>query len=752
MKNILCSVMATAYVISSLCALPAQACSFDTQPYFTYTTHPDLPLNGFARGQLGILEPTYARSYLFVAYRYMMNEPLSPGDQKLVVDMWNDRLTTVDASCHSDVSAWLKARAAIPGVAKIEEIDCERPISAEESWQTYCNCQTSAFETAAKTLQELIQRYGANSPTTKEWVKAQDEVFSNCGSRPYSDQVKPAAIPASLPASADAAAQKYRNYQIAAANFYAQNFERAREQFDAIAADKDSPFKQISAYLAARALIRQATLQAKGNQFLDQAQQRLSKLAADPAFNGMKDDITTLSELVDAKLNREHYIHQLLAQTIPMKNLRDVTFVLDSWLDVNNGGDGDDKKPQLPASLLKFDAVDWVVTFQDSKPSATRHAVERWKQTKALPWLVAAVSSIHANDADAPAIMSAAEQHEQAGPARWTCFSNAIRLQLEKHQYDAARKELDTVLANPPADLSPGCLNDLRQQRFALAQNLDEFVKFGIQTPLSICSNGAVEQVPDDVEDIVKKGKSNPPLPAPEFISSAAEAADNQMPLTVLTELAQNQKLPHDQRNNVAWTSWVRAVLIDADADARKLAAIAKPLNKKKAALFDSYLNAADADGRKFAATFLMLQFSSANPNVAWGPLQEDGYGDSSGWWWGEKPVAGKFQLGMGDSDANTVKPVAFDFLKGSAPQVKKELAVLERIPAAPNYFANVVFNFAKTHPADPRVPEALHLVVKATHYGTTTDATKGFSKQAFTMLHTKYKSSPWTAKTPYYY
>jgi hypothetical protein len=52
---------------------PVYGCGpFVERAIFTYTVHPDLPLTGYAQGQLGILQPTYARSYLYVAYRYLI--------------------------------------------------------------------------------------------------------------------------------------------------------------------------------------------------------------------------------------------------------------------------------------------------------------------------------------------------------------------------------------------------------------------------------------------------------------------------------------------------------------------------------------------------------------------------------------------------------------------------------------------------------------------------------------------------------
>ncbi|NJL72874.1 MAG: hypothetical protein HC888_15650 [Candidatus Competibacteraceae bacterium] len=51
-----------------------------------------------------------------------------------------------------------------------------------------------------------------------------------------------------------------------------------------------------------------------------------------------------------------------------------------------------------------------------------------------------------------------------------------------------------------------------------------------------------------------------------------------------------------------------------------------------------------------------------------------------------------------------------------------------------------------------PRIPEALHMAVKATRFGTGDDNTSKLSAAAFKLLHSKYKGNPWTKKTPYHY
>ena len=59
---------------------------------------------------------------------------------------------------------------------------------------------------------------------------------------------------------------------------------------------------------------------------------------------------------------------------------------------------------------------------------------------------------------------------------------------------------------------------------------------------------------------------------------------------------------------------------------------------------------------------------------------------------------------------------------------------------------------FAQAPPQDPRVPEALHLVVRATRYGCTGDQTGDFSHRALDLLHRRYPAAEWAGKTPYWF
>src|SRR5436190_907689 len=73
--------------------LPAVACGpFSLDAVFTSVVHPEFPLEKFARGEIGVVQPTYARSYLVAAYRHLSGIGFSEAEQKQLVTLWQERL------------------------------------------------------------------------------------------------------------------------------------------------------------------------------------------------------------------------------------------------------------------------------------------------------------------------------------------------------------------------------------------------------------------------------------------------------------------------------------------------------------------------------------------------------------------------------------------------------------------------------------------------------------------------------------
>jgi hypothetical protein len=738
-------------IVSLAGASPSvQACAFASQPYFTYTSHPDLPLDKYAAGKLGILQTGYARSYLLAAYRYLEDKPLSASEQQAFVQLWNKRLTAHEDQCDSDTQQWVKARNTVPGVQKYDNntIFTERPISEDNAWQLYCNCQTDAFITAAATLKQLIDKFGVSSEQVRQWVDGQDQVFKNCGATAYAEKPPAIVIPDALPASADRLLQQERTYQIASANFYARNFKIARGMFEEIAADANSPWQHLAGYLAVRAMLREATLPNDlDKSLLEQAGEKLKALAADPQYSSLSKDIERLQDFVFARVNPQGYLQALLKRPFDAHNIDEITRTIDNLMGESSDYEDQPDHPysKAPASVKSPDILDWIITFQSTDKNGTEHAISRWKETHSLPWLVAAADHVSTDDSRAPSIMAAAEKIT-SGPAHWSLFYDVAQFKINAGKDEEARRELDRVINNPPADLPAGSLNALRTLRMSTASTLAEFIRFAVQAPLSICSNGGVQEVPDDMDDIVKNGKVKPV--APEFTPEAGTILDTKLPLELLKSVASSPQLPAPLRNNVAWTSWVRAVLVGDNAQARPLAELSKNLNPAKKKYVDTYLGATTDQDRAFAAAFLMLHFSSAQPYPTAEQLSDDSYGDSSGWWWGANAA-----FTPGDTQKSKTDEQALDFVSAKqAADARQQLAKLKKVDGAPDYLTKIVLAFAHAHPTDPRVPEALHLAVKCTRYGDKGDHTTALSKQAFQLLHTQYKTSPWTKETPYYY
>ncbi len=84
--------------------------------------------------------------------------------------------------------------------------------------------------------------------------------------------------------------------------------------------------------------------------------------------------------------------------------------------------------------------------------------------------------------------------------------------------------------------------------------------------------------------------------------------------------------------------------------------------------------------------------------------------------------------------------------------QAKREWDRLSAIPAAPNWLSAQTLLWSQKIPDDPRIPEALHLAVRATRYGCSDKDTGNFSKRAFDLLHRRYPNSPWTTQTKYWF
>ncbi|PYS73175.1 MAG: hypothetical protein DMF69_05515, partial [Acidobacteria bacterium] len=413
---------------------------------FVYTVHPAYPLERYAKGEIGVVQPSYARSYLYVAYRNLSNSPFTPQEQKALTELWNDRLNGVwDPGEQDWIKAWTDARQKVPGVTEAPKIQVYRSREKPNEYDTYLNCPKDAFDAAITTLNDRVKKYGVDSPAVRTWIDGQDLVFANCAEGKQ--------VPQQLATDADALARADRAYQIAAANFYSNGFDEAQKEFAGIASDSSSPWRSTAPYLMARALVRKASLGAPEikNEVLTQAEAQLRKILADKKLETTHQASQRLLDLVRLRLRPAERLHEL-AQTLVSKrandhlkqDLWDYTVLLDQALETEEPA-----KSPIPQEELKTDNLtDWISTLEASSPESFQHSMSRWQATHSLAWLVAALSKVDGKHANASELVAEALKVPSPSAAFASARFHAVRLMIDAGKVDDARTLLDQLLKN----------------------------------------------------------------------------------------------------------------------------------------------------------------------------------------------------------------------------------------------------------------------------------------------------------------
>jgi hypothetical protein len=707
---------------------------------FSFYKQPEQPADRFARGQLGILQPTYPRFYLFVAYRYLSGVPLTSAEQKA---LFPPAQTEPVAPL---VDQWLDARKKVPGLGEPPKIVVEKTVSKPDEYYMYTNCLDDAFRSATATLQARVAKFGADSRFVKDWVKGQDAVFANCAGE------LPAVIPEPASADSDAMLKADRAYQIAAANLYAGNLDQAEALFGQIASDKSSPWRPISAYLVARAQIRKATIH-NDAAALKKADAQLQTVLGDSSLASVHGAAKNLAALVQSRLHPEIRLAEL-AQVLAKPDatldhdLADYRFLYDKFED---GRFGDAVK--LP---VQDDLSDWFYTFHNH---GEVHAIEKWHATKSLPWLLAVLQDVHAGNSGASEAMAAADALKSDSPAFLTAAFHVNRMIIESHRDQDARNRLDALLKNR-AQLPLSAANLFLAERMKVAVNWDEFLRYAQRVPAGI-DWGEGADVPDNAVDDsplkeYRKGKTTLDV-------DSGKILNEQIPLRMLASAATGAALPANLRARVALGGWMRAVLIGDEKMAADLASVLASLTPALKERLAEYTAAADKDHRQFAAAYLMLKYPGVRPYI------ETGFGRATAMekiddfrdnWWcslGAKDEGSYYRTNVeigGPLKQLYVneQPAASFLADPERAQAGEEWKKLAALPAAPDYLAEQVIAYAKAHADDPRAPEALHLVVRATRYGCTDERTGALSKQAYNLLQARYPNSAWAKQTKYWY
>jgi hypothetical protein len=742
-----------------------EACGPDFEPevFVSATTPDDIPT--FASGQLGILQSGYDSNEYAVAWRYLNGGNLSAperagytspvgasetefrnGDAASQIYMEQNEK---DRMSQEPSGQWLLERAKYAQPNPPEDQKSSSPADYVGTIiiydENYLNCPDPAFSSATLTLKSRANTWGPKSQWLANWIHAQDAVFSNCDG-------KAVAIPVLPPADGPELLKADRAYQVASATFYAKQFDDAARQFAAIAADHNSPWSQWGDYLAARATIRKAFAMGKPTDgwsevasfdlaTMQRAQQMLEAILARPNPTPSREVVQNELNLVLIRTDPQKRADALCAALTgpaPDPNfstdMQDLSWLLENHVKIEN-------EPPLLA---------WIAAWRGSGTASSSYAL--WQHNHSLPWLLMAMVKAGPADSFAPDLINEAAKIAPESPAYDTAFYHRVRILIALNRADEARALLDKALVAPNLQKPSSKRNALLGERMAVARNFSEFLAFAPRYTLETGSEGA-EELRGQCEDRARAVNVTAPCPEAdhplEFDQDAVQILNQQTPVSLLIQAANTPSLPLNLRQNVVVVAWTRSVLLEDSKSAATLAPLLpKPLH--------------DAVGSSigFPADLAILRNPGIRPYLEAGVPRVasysyfDVYRDN---WWSDRWTDPYTDTGEQTKPAPLTAP---SFLApGDLAKAAAESQHLHQPPGDFSVICQRVIDFAKQHPDDPQVPEALALVVHATRYSPQTwepgDSGHEFtpvSKTAFELLHQRYPKSPWTAKTPYYY
>jgi len=696
-----------------LAAATAVPCSWDTTPAFTFRIRPDGPVEDYINGRIGIIRPEYARSHLVVAYRWLSGNALSADERAGFYDLIGHRLKELAPAGESAAKTWELERAMIRG------INAGSPPYATRNAGGYSyitNCNDDAFLHATKVLRDRAARYGAKSEAVLSWLEAQETVFSNCSE----GEAMPKPADASLPPLIRAD----RAYQLAAAKFYAMKYDDARAQFLAIAADGGSPWRQTARLVAARALLRKSTTEAGDDSSvnayshtvppMEQAERDLRAILADASMAQFHDAARDLLAFADFRLHPQRRFNEAAlalakGSTSAKRDLDDYTLLWDlETLDDLKTSDGDDELTR------------WIKAFQSGAD-----AMKEWRATKKQHWLVAALAA--AKPDGAAELFEASKEIAADSPAYPSVAYHRARLLLATNHPDEARAELDRVLSLGEEKLPPGSRNLLLEQRRAVARSLAEYLRDAQTMPIGYDS----EQWPE-------------PFPSALIAEDAAAVLREDMPLAMLAEAAESKDLAASIRTPILIAAWTRAILLDREDVATRLAPAMIALVPGIEQRFNVW-RAAGAKQRRFAAADLLVHYGALQPDVQpFGGRQAtetdfESVSHGGGNWW---------CVGRVSATPHTTPP----FLAEHALAASTERVALTELSHGTTYMLRTFLDAARTSPKDPRVPEALALAIQGARWACGDAGTDALAEEAFGLLHRKYPASKWAKETRYWY
>jgi hypothetical protein len=702
---------------------------------------PKVDIASYAAGNIGVVPTSYWRIYQMLAYRAFTGNPLSKAEVELLnINGWlvdNSKKTPYFSyEKEGGVNTWLEARLKVKGAAPIKSIGID---ASAGNYSSYENCPADAFNRAAQTLKERAK--SATEAQLKLWLDGQDAVFKNCDSKrtwetnKVENDSKIALIaPPELPANSDTWLVHDRQYQQAAAHFYAEKFDEARRRFTAIAANNASPWQPFGAHLAARCLVRKATLyytpndaskpeqtalRAKQVALLSQARAELLPLAKTypPAQQ--------LLGFVDGQLRPVARINELGAvlasskiDAASLQQITDYVFLLTkadgneiaaskdpmtAWIGLMQAGNSRDENGNLSGA---------------AKSGSLAIARKNWQADKAKAvWLLAVFANASAGNITAEerkAVQSIAESSILYQPLNY----ELAKMLIAEKKLNDADEIITRVLAKQKSSMIKSTRNRWLGLKVSTAKTQAEFFAAlprehaDVEMPLPIPNEGlkTATLLDQDYTDRLYHDFSNADL------------------LALLTA----PNFPSGDKNKaLKEVIFTRALALGDFATATILANDLATGRATTKHLYDRLKTAPTDEAKRIAAALILVNTPELSTAVFDNQFSQNYRGCDA----------------ASDGVVKTCGSLPPNFMSAASTALaQKEQLILRKWGYAEDYLTTTLMAWVKQKPDDVEAPKALHFLIS-------TKRVMGKpSREAFQLLHKLYPASEWAKKTKYYY
>lgn len=569
-------------------------------------------------------------------------------------------------------------------------------------------------------------------------------------------------------------------YQQAALAYYGNQWAKAERFFALIAGNPDHPWSAQAAFSLARLYISeyQALLVNESDSrelaiILSKAEQQFKNIIVNPkrsefhqAANGMLDYILGQRDPFALFKKAENTLTASADPVALKQALKDYLYL---WRDFNatvESSEGFEKRIITEGN----DLSQWILVWQHYQPEYLDLIKNKYRESGSEPWLLALARFLPTSDPDYKNIEQKVSQLPASSVAYWTANHYVIKKTIDDGNIEKAKSLINNLSDKNVSVVEKDYLEDLKMRT---ADSVIELFKHAERRAYEISGSWGFTTEAEDK------------------IIASIPFLDNKAKVIFESKLTLSKQIGLVLRDDIfsakqamflRLVTMVRAFLLKDYVGARRIAIVLAQSNSELKKDLSGFITASANEEKEFNAVVFMLRYpgvgagiydealidksmNSSMSNIDLNPrsnykeifnynVQRWDYCHPIHYVWSSEENGGGYKEIFMDTQHDDYdlgfieKIISKNDQEFAAQQLKN---IFNNAPA--NYFAKVVLGYAKQHPNSAIIPEALHMVVKATRFaGCSDDDTSSFSKKAFQLLHYKYPKNYWTKQTPYYF